>query len=576
MDYETLCSSLGGLFDRELDKERKEKISEALAFLDIEASPAETQSLALTIGILSGIMGVFLVFLASLFLGFSPLWLLFLGFPAILFFYLSRYPLLKAESEKKKALSEMPDAIGHLIMCLRISPNIEIAVSFAASHSRGVFKKKLESILRNVQNGSGSAEAGLEKLGEEFRNWGELARCLRLVEASTLERTEEKRQDTLDKASEALLGGFAARAEKEARALNTPVMAVFTFGVILPLIFVAIIPFMSLMGMSVGAPAIALAYAVALPLMLFILTRFIAKGRPATIPAPELPKQGNNAKYIVMSSIAGVIAASPLFMGDTLGAMEYLPPLWGLGASAGVFLIASTSRERRLRKTIKNLESGFAEELQRLGTLLSEGRPLEDAMASGRGFMKGSAYKIRSLNTSLHRALFDKSFGSLREVYSSQIRGAMEILVSVSEKGPETAAKLALRISGQLGKLKKSQEEIERSLGGVVSSMKIIAVLVAPLVGGMISSMSVVLAGSMAGTSGFGEGAQAIDPRLITLIIGIYTMESAAILVSFGSGLMHGEDKVMRKFSIGIALPCSIFVFTLCAWLANWLFGGIA
>jgi hypothetical protein len=109
--------------------------------------------------------------------------------------------------------------------------------------------------------------------------------------------------------------------------------------------------------------------------------------------------------------------------------------------------------------------------------------------------------------------------------------------------------------------------------------MRIIAMVVAPLVGGMISSMSVVLADTMVESQqaniGFGN-ASPIDPTMITLIIGVYAMESAVILISFGSELMHGVDGIMRRYVIGVALPVSIVVFTICAWVANGMFGGIA
>jgi len=65
-------------------------------------------------------------------------------------------------------------------------------------------------------------------------------------------------------------------------------------------------------------------------------------------------------------------------------------------------------------------------------------------------------------------------------------------------------------------------------------------------------------------------------PHLSTFIIGLYAMESAAILVIFGTELMHGSDNIMKKYSIGLALPVSIMVFTICAWFAGGLFSGLA
>jgi len=582
MDYEKLCKSLGKAFSVEVREREAERLGKALEFLGIDATPAETQGAARAVGAISMAASLLLIALLSMLGGFSMFWLLFILVPVVLYFYLARYPMLKADSEKKKARGQMPEVASYLIMSLRISPNLERSVEFAARHSQGLFKEKLSRIIRSVRAGQGNAESGLLKLGEDFgEKSDEFKRAIKLVVSSTLERTEDRRQDTLDKAANVLLGGLSARAEREARALNTPVMIVFTFGVILPLIFVAIIPFMSLMGVSVGAPAIAIMYAVALPLCLFVVVRFIAASRPATLPAPNVPTEKNTSFALFVSVAIGVFLSAPLLFGESLGPLEYTPLVWGFAAGAGLFLLLTTVKTRKLRKKTKELERGFGETLHQLGIVLSEGRPLEDAMSSsGERFLKHAANNIQRLNTPLRAAFFDERFGSLREVRSDSIRSVVDILVSVSDKGSDALANVCFRMSEHISNLKKSEAEIERALGGVVSSMKIIAMVVGPLVGGMISSMSVVLADTMVKSQeanmGFGGKAEPIDPSLITLIIGVYAMESAAILALFGAELMGGDDKVMKKYSIGLALPVSVFVFTVCAWFANELFGSIA
>lgn len=582
MDYEKLCRNWGKLFRAEIGEKEESQLKDSLEFLGIDATPEETQSLARAAGVLGVAAGLLMVFVLSLLLGFSILWLLFAAFPVLLYFYLKKYPTLKAESEKKRAVGEMPEMMSYLIMSLRISPNLEKAVEFAACHSRGLFKKKLGGIISNVRAGRGDAELDLLKLADEFKRWDELKRSIQLVISSILERTEDRRQKTLDAATEALLGGLASRTEKEARALNTPVMIVFTFGVILPLIFVAIIPFMSLMGLKIGVSSVAVMYTIGLPLFLYFLIKFISGSRPITMAAPSVPAEKVRGKALLAAAVAGILLLAPIMLGEkTLGAMRYVPVLWCFGASAGIFLLMTTIKTKRLRKKTKDLEKGFAETLHQLGVVLSEGRPLEDAMQSvDSQFLKGAARNIQSLNTDLRSAFFDNRYGSLREAYSDTIRGVADILVSISNKGSEAVAKTAFRMSEHINNLKKSEAEIERALGGVVSSMRIIALVVAPLVGGMISSMSVVLAKTMAKSQGakmgFAGKAEAMDPSLVTLIIGIYAIESAAILMVFGTELMNGDDKVMKKYNIGLALPISITVFTICAFVANGLFGGIS
>jgi len=581
MNYETLCR-ICRPFKGKVSEKESERLESALDFLEVDATAEQTRGVA-RITLILGLFVSYEIFVGlTLLLGFSPLWFIFMGFPILLYIYLKRYPILKAESEKKGVLGEMPRSMSYLIMSLRINPNLERAIEFAHKHSSGMLQKKLKRIISKVRTGQGDAEEGLTRLAEEFKKWDEFKRCVRLVIASTLERSEEGRQGTLDKASDVLLGGLAARTEREARALNTPVMLVFTFGVILPLIFVAIIPFMSLMGIRIDAPTIAVLYTIALPMLLFIMIKFIGSNRPITMRAPEVPKKEKRALIAIGSLVFGLLLSLPYLAGEALGSMEYIPVLWGVGAGIGIFLLLTNIKIKKIRKSVKEMENSFSETLHQLGVILSEGKPLEDALRScDSEFLKQAAMNIQGLNTDLRSAFFDKEFGSLKDVYSDTVGSVIDIIISISDKGSETMAKASFRMAEHINDLKKSEAEIERSLGGVVSSMRIIAMVVAPLVGGMISSMSVVLADTLTESQGTnigfsGEAAVTLDPSLITLIIGIYAMESAAILVMFGTDLIHGKDKVMKRYSIGLALPIAIFVFTVCGFIANSLFASIA
>ncbi len=581
MNYETLCK-LCKPFKGKVSEAESGNLEKALDFLEVDASPEDTKGVARIIAIVGFFIAYEIIVGLSFLLEFSPLWFIFGGIPLISYVYLKRYPMLKAESEKKQALGELPEVMSYLIMSLRINPNLENAVEFSYNHSSGILEKKLKRIMSKVRTGQENAEEGLVNLSEEFGKWDEFKRSIRLVIASTLERSEERRQETLDKASDVLLGGLTARTEKEARALNTPVMVVFTFGVILPLIFVAIIPFMSLMGIQMGAVAVGVLYTIALPIFLFIMIKFIASNRPITMRAPKVPNEKKKGLLVLISLGVGVLFTLPILAGkEALGSMEYIPVLWGFGAASGSLFLMSSLNVRKIRKSVKEMENSFSETLHQLGVILSEGKPLEDAIRScDSEFLKRAAMNIQGLNTDLRSAFFDKEFGSLKEVYSDTVRGILDIIVSISDKGSNTMAKVSFRMSDHMNNLKKSEAEIERALGGVVSSMKIIAMVVAPLVGGMISSMSVVLGNTLAESEGaavgFSESSATIDPSLITLIIGIYAMESAAILVMFGAELIHGNDKIMKRYSMGLALPIAIFVFTICGFIANSLFASIA
>jgi hypothetical protein len=400
---------------------------------------------------------------------------------------------------------------------------------------------------------------------------------MQLLIASTAEDSEEGRQRTLDKSSKVLLDGISSRTEREARSLGTPVMIVFTFGVLLPLVFIAIVPFMSLMGIGIGASTIALLYLIGLPMILLVLIRFIAGMRPITVAAPKIPEEKNRLFIIILAVVVGLL---PLSLIGSNGPMAYVPILWGLAFASGIFFISATWKGKKIRKAIKQMEASFGENLHQAGIILSKGRPLENALIESEAiYFNKAANNVKTLNCSLHEAFYDKRFGSLRDVYSDSIKGVVDIMISIADKGSESIAQVCFKMAEHMNNLKKGEETIERSLGGVVSSMRIIAMFVAPLVGGMIASMSMVMAQTVVESQdsgvGFSMGVEPLSPELVTIMIGIYIVESAVILVSFGADLLNGDDKVLKKYYMGTSIPLAVIVFTVCVLLGSWLFGGL-
>jgi len=581
-----------------LAEDEKTDLQEAIRFLKLKVRAEEVRAFATAALVFGFIFSVIFVLLLSAALGFSIFWLLFLAAAPVLYYYLKDYPVLLKRSEKEKVMNQVPEVMSYLIMSLRINPNIERAMKFAAEHSRGLFKQVFKKMMYEVHTGRYSAERGLANMADE---WGplceEFRRAMRLVIASTSEKTETRRQVTLDNATDVLLTGLSKRTDNAARALHTPVMMVFTFGVVLPLVFVALIPFISLMGVSIGVRAIAIIYTVALPVFLYVLINFISSSRPLTISPPDIPKK-EQPKFtaLPLAVLAGGLMMAPgilyLYGFDFgLGNLAYMPFIWGFAASAGIYCYFSTKKIKDIRARIKAVENEFSETLYQLGVIMSEGRSFEDAMgriktitseSKSASFFQVAANNIRMFNTDIKSAFFNHKYGSLRKVYSDMIRGAVDTIIAVSDKGSNTIASVAFRLAEHINNMKKIDSEIEKALGSVVSSMKMVAMVIGPLVGGMISSMSVVLAKSMLTSSGgaaaigFGGGAAApIDPKAITLIIAIYAVESAIILTIFATDLIYGKDNVMRKYNVGISIVVAVFVFTICSWGSSAIFGGM-
>jgi len=596
MDYESICrisgKLLGGWMKSDPEDEDDAKFKEVLEFLRVDITPKDVKAAAYVVPAFLSILIISSIALLTPFVGFMPVMLIFLGIPFLLFQYLKKYPLVKARSVRQEAIRLIPDTMFYLIMSLRINPNLERALEFTSKYSKGVIKRELDIIIHRVRMGVDSVESGLVRWGETWgEDFDEFRGSVRLVLASNLETNEKKRQATLDKASNLLLDGLNKKVETAARKLHTPTMILFTFGVILPLVFVALVPFMSLMGLNIGIEAIALMYVVAIPLMLFVMTKFIVSTRPITSPPPNVPIPSKTLISAIPSigtaALFSLIGVMVLMGRINLGNLSNLPFLWAFATAVGLFLFLSSLKVKKARSVVKKTEMEFSETLHQLGIFLSEGRSLEDALdrtaeKSGKlmAFMRRAANNIRMFSSDIRAAFFHHEFGALKDMHSDLVKSILEVITSIANKGSNMISLVSFSLSEQTKKMQQIDTQIEQSLGSLVTSMKIIAIVVGPLVGGMISSMSLVLAATMDYAEGanmaFGSSGAPLDPAAITLIIGIFVVESSAILSLFAAGLIHGDDWVMKRNSIGLAMSLSVFIFTGCAWLAAQLFTGLA
>ncbi|ODS38132.1 MAG: hypothetical protein A7316_00055 [Candidatus Altiarchaeales archaeon WOR_SM1_86-2] len=604
--YENYCRIAHNYFKGFVkDFKPSRKLKEAIKFTGMKVKPAEVYALAVAsvFALLLLTLILFFVFILIGIINFAGILIciIFLLLPIVMYFYMKDYPILMEGKEKAHSSGDIPGVVSYLVMALRINPNMERAIKFAANHSTGTFEKVLKKMMYNIRTGKYSAERGLAVLGDE---WGEVSpefkRSMRLVVASTSDKTEGRRQETLNKAAEVLLTGLSERTGDSARKLHTPVMMVFTFGVILPLIFIALIPLASFMGFGVGAPLIALLYIIVLPAILYILINFIIGYRPVTIPPPRIPlseyPEFKLAPFVILFgfliTLPGFLYLSGVKIVD-LGALSMTPILLGISAALSGYFIGTSYRIKRMRDDIYAMEGEFGETMYQLGVILSEGRSLEDAMSRIKEMSRDAksaeifaiaANNVRLFNMDLKSAFFDSKAGSARKVFSDTIKSAVETIVAISSRGSASIASLAYRLSDHIKNMRAVDAEIKRTLGSVVSSMQIIAGVVGPLVGGMISGMSNVLAGSMgkviaegAGMFGFGTTAAAepISPGIITIIVGIYVIETAIILISFSDDLIYGGDAVMKKYHLGLYIPAATLMFITSAWAAGVLIGGL-
>ncbi len=282
------------------------EMSDAVSFLEWDLKPSELDSLTkftlITGFVASIILGVILLFLIGEFvvdlLGnelfvflvcFGPF---FVG-TLFLTYFVSMFPLNEAKQEQIRALTYMPDLLGYMVMSMKLVPNLEKAIEFAAEHGKGKISDDLKNLIWNTQIGVyNSLTEGLDALAYRWGKFSsEFKQGLMMIRASVIENTEAKRYALLDKTMNEVLASVKDKMEEYARGLSQPSMMLFYLGVLLPLILVIILPVgSSFTGAPLSHPIfLGVLYIFIIPSAAFLFARNLIKKKPPAYEAPSIP-----------------------------------------------------------------------------------------------------------------------------------------------------------------------------------------------------------------------------------------------------------------------------------------------
>lgn len=324
-DYPKFCKGVAKRLPFLVEKRRHdEKTERALEFLEMDITYGEVvaSSMATFLGSLLAMPPMYLLITLGL-ANQGPLipmlTMIILG--GLVFLVFLKFPVYKAGSERVRSLSTMPEAVSYLTMSMKMVPNIERAIQFAARRTRGSIGSRLRKLLWQVQlRIFSTSEEALLAFGKDWREWNEdFEKAIYFIRNSQLERVEARRIAFLDKAMEVVLSGTREKLTRFAKSLVTPSMTLYFVGLVLPVIFLALVPtLVAMMGSEAmgtgpgdvigsvqpeeqrGSPLsiILVIYNILIPVGLYLGGMRILRNRPGTFPPPEveggeeLPRKG--------------------------------------------------------------------------------------------------------------------------------------------------------------------------------------------------------------------------------------------------------------------------------------------
>ncbi len=617
MWYEKACEIAGRYFHWIPGEILGDDFEEWKRFTGLNVRREDAGALAKGAALASVIPIVF--FTGSLYaFGYSGLTSLYLAIvlPPVVLLYLRDYPKNYAAVYRVKVAGAMPEIISNMALSLKVNPNLENALGYAAWRTKGPIGEELRKLAWGLcMREHISADKALEKFAKDWKAWNEdFSSSTHYLRGSMLEEDEDKRISMIDKGVDVALNGASKRMLDYASSLEMPTIALYFLGILLPLILIALLPTLSYVGVSIGYTGIVLVYCVALPLLVYLWTRRILDKRPVVNTAPEIPEDHPGFPPARRAFFMG--RALPVSFIPLLGIGLAVPGLfdfgwrvpllgnsilvlWGIALGLSTYLWATTKHKAKLRNEIRKIEEDFVEALHHLENRIAESRPLEDALAYVGDLMADK--NIGKLLTELSltpiaehkplRSMLSGREGPLRFVHSDLIRNCLEILVESSRRSNEAAAAILSRITAHLSNLRRVDAKIKEKLESTVGTMQATMIYFAPFIAGVVVILQDLMNKQLAkgkhamgmaslnpgsfqshfsldltrspGLAGLLQGtAEPISMGILQLILGAYILEMIAILTFYLEEIMNGDDMIAKRMALSTNLATGMIIFT--------------
>jgi hypothetical protein len=551
--------------------------------------------------------------------------------PILLMNLIASYPRTYARYLQIHSLGDIPEILSYLVMYLKLVPNLENSVKFAAAESSTTLASDLRKLVWDMEirvyHGMNDA---LVRFAIRWGRWSEyFKRSLHLLRSSIQEREEASRIITLDRALDVSLEGTKETMNEFANRLHQPTVILYSIGIMIPLSLVAMLPAAGLVGVQITIIHVFLLYDLLLPLFVFMYTRKILLARPAAFHPSLIPAdhpvllQIKKRKRLTGAILAGILVMTPGiilvffpfllprsssnvivdYIRDDAGLRSLFPMtlffIWGVAMSVSVYCLTVYRPYKKVRDEIKAMENEFSDALYILGKRISEEKSPEESFAYAAQTLQGTriaevfsqtSYNLSALHTSLQEALYSSEYGSLRYVYSDRIRAILRLFVEGTKKSQRAVSASLIRIADHLKQLQGVESKITDMLFELTSTLRSTVMVFAPLIAGVTLSITTLISSilqslqvqdSLEGLTGVPSMLSAaagsfmtenIRPEYFVLVIGIYLIELVVLLTRFTNGLSEGDDTVSFMYTLGKTMPISIMVFSVTVILGQYFF----
>jgi len=634
--YERLCRLSAKILTMKASDGMKKDLEQAIAFTSMRITPDNVMSLMVMTIIFFAAMTPAVIVLSIV-----PIYLAIL-LPLMgvgLAYYFMKYPTNYVKKLRIQASSQVVLAILYMVISMRISPNLERALSFSASNVSGPLAWDMRRLLWDIEMRKyySAADAMTDYIAKWKSENEEFSEALRLIRESET-HSPQRATVILDQALEVILDGTKVRMKHYAQDLQLPVTIIHMMGILLPVMGTIMAPLAAVfLSDLVGPIHFIIGYNIALPIMLLWFINTTLGKRPMTFSQielknhPGIPKKGcflagkSNIPVMPIAIIVLIaMVAFPIFyfyqnpelifleLTKTMtGAKAQHGPITlmlsgliilGIAFSFGIYFILTNYQKASIKDGIQKTESEFELALFQLGNRISGGTPTEVAIGKSVDDMKDleianlfriTLRNIQTLGMTFSQALFDRKYGAMIYYPSRLIRNVMFAVVDTAKTGIKYASESMLRIAKYMKNIRETQEYIRDLLSETVSSMTFQAYFLSPMITGLIVSMADIITnvlttlgcyldtmdmGSAMGLESFTETFNmkpSTSPEVFQLIIGFYIIQVLFILGIFLTKISKGDDSVSQWLLIGKMLILGTSIYFIVAIISSFMFADL-
>ncbi|MFQ6010225.1 MAG: hypothetical protein ACE5J7_03850 [Candidatus Aenigmatarchaeota archaeon] len=524
-------------------------------------------------------------------------------FPLLLNQLISEYPKTLAKQRALTALGTAPQLVAQLAVNLKQNPNLEKAMEFVAEHGEGELAQDFRKVLWKVWTGKvKSAAHALPAIAEKWGKWSEgFHRAIYLIISSQHERNPKRRAFSLDRAVETVLDDILTKMREYSFGLHIPTLIMFSFGIIMPLILISLFPLLGFFGIPLSLEAITL-FLLASLIAVYIYSNNVLGKRPVTFPMPDVktrvPRGYINLYGRILPTVPFCLAVALLIafpsifyllsltnvivitgaFGSFVNFVNTMPLIWGVGVAAVLYTYGSSWFKKKERERIVKLNSQIPDALYHIRSILSDSRPMEEALDfSSRALGKSElGKKLRETVNIIKRRhiTFEKAVMGKEGIahLSKAMNTAFSLLTASMKRGIKSASQTCDVIYKYLSRIRKIEKSMTMMLERNLAMMRMTAILFAPLVCAIIVVLFQLI---LEGVTGAFErfqimgymplapiSAPAIPTPVLQLILGLYALGLNFVLIRYVSMVRWGKDDVALNLEIAKSMGIVLLLFT--------------